>query len=47
LTGNLLKDPGATVAYHTGEWKNARLANAPVKVAADVDSVRRVIETLI
>lgn len=47
LTGNLLKDPGATVAYHTGEWQNARLANAPVKVAADVDSVRRVIEQLI
>ncbi len=47
LTGNLLKDPGATVAYHTGEWQNARLANAPVQVNADVDSVQRVIERVI
>ncbi len=47
LTGNLLKDPGATVAYHTGEWQNARLANAPVRVNADVASVRRVIERVI
>jgi threonine synthase len=23
LTGNLLKDPTATVAYHTGEWPDA------------------------
>ena len=47
LTGNLLKDPGATVAYHSGEWVNARLANAPLQVDANLDSVRRVIETLI
>ncbi|MDM8528592.1 threonine synthase [Anaerolineales bacterium HSG24] len=44
LTGNLLKDPTATVDYHTGNWAEAKFANAPVKVGADLDSVRRVIE---
>ncbi len=47
LTGNLLKDPGATVAYHTGEWADARLANAPVRIDANLNAVRRVIEALI
>lgn len=52
LTGHLLKDPDATVAYHTGiNMKNATapeptkpwgaLANAPVKVPDDLDAICR------
>jgi len=44
LTGNLLKDPYATVDYHTGAWPNAQYANAPVQVEADLAEVRQVIE---
>jgi threonine synthase len=44
LTGNLLKDPAATVAYHTGEWPDAAYANRPVSAAAEIDAVRRVVE---
>jgi threonine synthase len=44
LTGNLLKDPGATVDYHTGTWANAQFANAPVQIGAELSKVRRVIE---
>lgn len=44
LTGNLLKDPGATVDYHTGAWPNAQFANPPVQVAAELTAVRKVIE---
>jgi threonine synthase len=44
LTGNLLKDPIATVAYHTDEWPDAAYANRPLSVAAEMDAVRRVIE---
>ena len=44
LTGNLLKDPAATVDYHTGKWSNAQYANSPVRVEPDVDAVRTVIE---
>ena len=45
LTGNLLKDPTATVDYHTGGWPEAKYANPPVQVAAEIAAVRRVIET--
>jgi threonine synthase len=44
LTGHLLKDPTATVDYHTGLWPNAQFANAPVQVEPELASVRRVIE---
>jgi threonine synthase len=44
LTGNLLKDPGATVDYHTGAWPNAQFANPPVQVATELGAVRKVIE---
>lgn len=44
LTGNLLKDPGATVAYHTGEWPAAKFANAPVKVDSNFAAVAAMIE---
>ncbi|MEW5959328.1 MAG: threonine synthase [Chloroflexota bacterium] len=44
LTGNLLKDPAATVDYHTGLWPNAQYANGPLPVAADLAAVRQVIQ---
>lgn len=44
LTGNLLKDPAATVDYHTGAWPNAQLANAPVQLEPDMRAVRKVIK---
>ncbi len=55
LTGHLLKDPDATVDYHTGiNMKNAKvpspepvtgkLANLPVKLADDLDEICRAIE---
>jgi threonine synthase len=44
LTGNLLKDPTATVDYHTGAWPEAKYANPPVQLGADLGSVRQVIE---
>lgn len=44
LTGNLLKDPMATVAYHTGEWPDAAYVNRPISVPADIRAVREVIE---
>jgi len=47
LTGHLLKDPAATVAYHTGEWPRARYANPPRSVPAEVNAVRRLIEDLL
>jgi len=47
LTGNLLKDPGATVAYHTGEWPAARYANLPQQIPADIGAVRDVIERVL
>lgn len=47
LTGNLLKDPGATVAYHTGEWAAASFANAPVKVESTFAAVEATVEKLL
>jgi threonine synthase len=44
LTGNLLKDPTATVDYHTGAWPNAQFANMPVQLEADIAVVRKVLE---
>lgn len=44
LTGNLLKDPVATVDYHTGAWPEARFANRPVQVEASLEAVRGIIE---
>ena len=44
LTGNVLKDPGTTVDYHTGGWPNAEYANAPVQVAGTLAAVAKVIE---
>ncbi|MCB0207916.1 MAG: threonine synthase [Anaerolineae bacterium] len=44
LTGNLLKDPTATVDYHTGKWPNAKLANQPVRVEPTLAAVQTEIE---
>ncbi len=38
LTGHLLKDPDATVGYHTGAGAGS-LANVPVRVADDLDAI--------
>jgi len=56
LTGHLLKDPDATVAYHTGinmkkatpppvEESKGELANRPIQVADNLDSICRVLES--
>ena len=47
LTGNLLKDPGATVGYHTGQWEDATYANRPQAVAGNLEAVRQVIEDVV
>jgi len=44
LTGNLMKDPAATVDYHTGNWPNAQFANAPIQIEASLDAVRNILE---
>jgi threonine synthase len=44
LTGNLLKDPAATVDYHTGVWPEAQFANPPVQLEPTMEAVRQVIE---
>ncbi len=44
LTGHVLKDPTATVDYHTGQWPNAQFANAPVKVEATLAAVQQALE---
>jgi len=54
LTGHLLKDPDATVAYHTGinmkkavppaaEEPTGRSANRPIQVADDLDAICRIL----
>ncbi len=46
LTGNLLKDPEATVAYHTGRLPGIapRLANRPRRVAPSLEAVAEALE---
>jgi threonine synthase len=48
LTGNLLKDPGATVNYHTGviEGISPKYSNTPVVVNADLASVEEALDKL-
>ncbi|MGH7178484.1 MAG: threonine synthase, partial [Tepidisphaeraceae bacterium] len=44
LTGHELKDPDATVKYHTGEpASGSKLVNRPVRVADDLDEILRAI----
>jgi threonine synthase len=44
LTGHVLKDPGATVDYHTGTWPKAQFANPPIQVEPTLAAVRGIIE---
>jgi threonine synthase len=44
LTGNLLKDPTATVDYHTGAWPDARFANMPVLLEPTLAAVQQELE---
>jgi threonine synthase len=51
LTGHPLKDPGATVGYHTGNYEanhevegERHFANMPIQVANDLDDIVRAIE---
>jgi threonine synthase len=44
LTGNLLKDPAATVDYHTGAWPRAQYANMPVKLEPTLAAVQTELE---
>jgi len=48
LTGNLLKDPGATVNYHTGviEGVSPKYSNTPVVVNADLASVEEALDNI-
>jgi threonine synthase len=41
LTGHVLKDPGALLAYHQETEPPPRLANRPVEIEADVAAVER------
>lgn len=47
LTGNLMKDPAATVDYHTGHWPNAKYANPPVQLEPTLDAVRAELERML
>lgn len=51
LTGHALKDPDATVGYHTGQYAKGKevqgerhFANLPIPVADDLDAICRAIE---
>jgi threonine synthase len=48
LTGNLLKDPGATVNYHTGviEGVSPKFSNTPIVVNADIASVEEALDNI-
>ena len=48
LTGNMLKDPDSIIAYHTGKLPVkskivGRFANRPVKVAADIEVIKKML----
>ncbi|HSE37022.1 MAG TPA: threonine synthase, partial [Blastocatellia bacterium] len=51
LTGNLLKDPGYAISYHTGKLTigdhehtiSANFANRPVRVSANKDHIKRIL----
>jgi len=47
LTGNLLKDPDSTVAYHTGQQSESKYANQPIQVEASFATVRKTIEAIL
>jgi threonine synthase len=51
LTGNILKDPDAVVSYHSGALRDkgiiANFANKPLKIKADIESVKKILLTVI
>lgn len=49
LTGNILKDTDAIVTYHLGdvEGESRPRANRPIKVAADIDALKRVLDNAV
>ena len=47
LTGHLLKDPDAVIAYHLEGGGPAALANPPVRVPGDPAVIRRVLEQML
>jgi threonine synthase len=46
LTGHLLKDPGAVIAYHQETEPPPAYANRPIEIEARVDEVERVLDAL-
>ncbi|MFW6109507.1 MAG: hypothetical protein ACOC6N_03565, partial [archaeon] len=47
LTGNLMKDSDTTVKYHLGKLEkiNALKRNKPIQVEANLDQIKKLIET--
>ncbi|HPN83799.1 MAG TPA: hypothetical protein PK821_00550, partial [Victivallales bacterium] len=45
LTGNMMKDPDSVIGYHTNKLEGVKgnFANAPIKVKADVESVKKIL----
>ncbi|MHA1895433.1 MAG: threonine synthase [Candidatus Helarchaeota archaeon] len=48
LTGNILKDPDATVNYHTKKLENyeCKFANSPIVVDADIEKVKKILKEI-
>ena len=44
LTGNLLKDPAATVDYHTAAGPDSQYANPPTQLEPDMIAVQQEVE---
>ncbi|MCF7791807.1 MAG: threonine synthase [Victivallales bacterium] len=51
LTGNMLKDPDATVNYHLGNLKqrgiDGKFKNAPENIKSDIESVKKAVKDII
>jgi threonine synthase len=43
LTGHLLKDPGAVVAYHQETRPAPTRANRPIEIDATIEAIERVL----
>jgi len=48
LTGNILKDPDATVNYHMGKLEDydSQYANKPIVVDADIEKVKNALKSI-
>ncbi|HVT38385.1 MAG TPA: hypothetical protein VHE78_05050, partial [Gemmatimonadaceae bacterium] len=47
LTGHLLKDPEAVLAYHRTDVPGSGARNAPVEISAELDAVERVLRAAV